>query len=94
MRIEKEDVEKLAHLARLEFTGAELDAMVNDFDKMLGFVQRIQTLDLEGIEPLVYLNEEGQPLREDRPSEPMEPAEALRNSENSDGGYFRVPRVL
>ncbi len=94
MRLERSDVEKLARLARLEFTEAELDAMLGDLDKMLGFVQKIQTLDLEGVEPLVYLQTEPGAMREDRAAEPMDPADALRPSADADGGYFRVPKVL
>jgi aspartyl-tRNA(Asn)/glutamyl-tRNA(Gln) amidotransferase subunit C len=94
MRLERSDVEKLARLARLEFTEAELDAMLGDLDKMLGFVQKIQTLELEGVEPLVYLQSEPGKMREDIANEPMDPADALRPSTDADGGYFRVPKVL
>jgi aspartyl-tRNA(Asn)/glutamyl-tRNA(Gln) amidotransferase subunit C len=51
MKISKEEVEKLAHLARLEFSEEEKLSMQADMDKILGFVDKINELDLEGVEP-------------------------------------------
>ncbi|MGK0407761.1 MAG: aspartyl-tRNA(Asn)/glutamyl-tRNA(Gln) amidotransferase subunit C, partial [Roseivirga sp.] len=66
MRISKEEVEKLAHLARLEFSDDEKLRMQADMDKILGFVDKINELDLAGVEPLVYLNEDRNVMRTDK----------------------------
>ena len=66
MKISKEEVEKLAHLARLEFSEEEKLSMQADMDKILGFVDKINELDLEGVEPLVYLNEDRNIMRADK----------------------------
>lgn len=68
--------------------------MQGDMDKILGFVAKIDELNLEGVEPLVYLSEERNVLREDRSSTILSKDEALKNAPNKDSDYFRVPKVL
>jgi len=94
MKISKEEVEKLAHLARLEFSEEEKLSMQADMDKILGFVYKINELDLEGVEPLVYLNEDRNIMRADKVEQRITKDEALKNSPAKDSDYFRVPKVL
>lgn len=94
MKISKEEVEKLAHLARLEFSEEEKLSMQADMDKILGFVDKINELDLEGVEPLVYLNEDRNIMRADKVEQRITKDEALKNSPAKDSDYFRVPKVL
>jgi len=94
MKLERDQIEKLAHLARLEFSSSEMDEMMDDMDKMLGFVDRISELDLKGVEPLIYMNPELDKLREDKAELKISKDEALKNAPNRDSDYFRFPRVL
>ncbi len=94
MKIDKKEVEKLAHLARLEFTEEEKESMVSDMDKILGFVEKINELELEDVKPLVYMNEEENTLREDEVVEQATKEEALKNAPDRDTDYFRVPKVV
>ena len=95
MKLDKSDVEKLAHLARLEFSEKEKGEMIEDMDKILGFVDKINELDLEGIEPLVYMTEDNEnKLREDKVVEELSRDEALKNAPDKDTDYFKVPKVL
>lgn len=94
MKIDKKEVEKLAHLARLEFTKEEKESMVADMDKILGFVEKINELDLEGVKPLVYMTDEEAPLRKDEVREQATKEEALKNAPDRDTDYFRVPKVV
>jgi len=94
MKISTEEVEKLAHLARLEFSEEEKLSMQTDMDKILGFVDKINELDLEGVEPLVYLNEDRNIMRADKVVQRISKDEALKNSPAKDSDYFRVPKVL
>lgn len=87
-------VEKLAHLARLEFSENEKEEMLQDMNKMLAFVDKINELDLEGVEPLIYLTEEGNVLRKDEVKQHVTKDEALKNAPDKDTDYFRVPKVL
>jgi len=94
MKLSKEEVDKLAHLARLDFSEAEKEAIVNDMDKILGFVDKINELDLEGVEPLIYLSEERNVLRKDEAQDLVTIDEALKNAPDRDTDFFRVPKVL
>ena len=94
MNITRKDVEKLAHLSRLELTEEELVAMESDMNKMLHFVEKINELDLEGVEPLAYMSDEVNILREDEVKQDITHEEALKNAPDKDTDYFRVPKVI
>ncbi|QNR25711.1 MULTISPECIES: Asp-tRNA(Asn)/Glu-tRNA(Gln) amidotransferase subunit GatC [Croceimicrobium] len=94
MKISLDEIRHLAHLARLEFSEEEMQSMQGDMDKILGFVEKINELDLEGVEPLVYLSEERNVLREDVSETVLTKDEALKNAPDKDSDYFRVPKVL
>ena len=94
MKLDKETVEKLAHLARLEFSEEEKESMIGDMDKILAFVDKLSELDLEGVEPLVYLTEEGNVLRKDVVKTEVSKDKALSNAPDKDSDYFRVPKVM
>jgi aspartyl-tRNA(Asn)/glutamyl-tRNA(Gln) amidotransferase subunit C len=92
MNLNRQDVLKLADIAKLELSDLEADALLGDLDKMLGFVDKVRALDLDGVEPLVYMTDRENVLREDLPTEPLSHAEALRGAPGADSDYFRVPR--
>lgn len=94
MKISLDEIRHLAHLARLEFKEEEMKSMQGDMDKILGFVDKINELDLEGVEPLVYLSEERNVLRKDQAETLITKDEALKNAPDKDSDYFRVPKVL
>lgn len=94
MKFGKEEVEKLAHLARLEFNEEEKKQMMEDMDKIIGFVGKIDEMDLEGVEPLVYMNEEEDTLRKDKVTGEVSKAEALKNAPQKDTDYIKVPKVV
>lgn len=94
MNITRKDVEKLAHLGRLELTEQELTQMEGDMNKMLHFVEKINELDLEGVEPLAYMSDEVNILREDEIIQAISHEEALKNAPDKDTDYFRVPKVI
>jgi aspartyl-tRNA(Asn)/glutamyl-tRNA(Gln) amidotransferase subunit C len=92
MNLTRQDVLKLADIAKLELSDTEADSLLGDLDKMLGFVDKVRALDLDGVEPLVYMTDRENVLREDLPTDPLSHAEALRGAPGADSDYFRVPR--
>ena len=94
MKIDKKDVEKLAHLSRLQLNDKEIEAMQGDMNKMLTFVEKINELDLDGVEPLAYMSDEVNVLREDNVKQDITHDEALKNAPDKDTDYFRVPKVI
>jgi aspartyl-tRNA(Asn)/glutamyl-tRNA(Gln) amidotransferase subunit C len=94
--VTRDEVKKVADLARLEFEAAELDALTTELNSVLGYIDQLKELDVNNIEPLENLNEavEMPAMRKDeiRPSLSVE--EALRNAPKSADNYFLVPKVL
>ncbi|HUM47802.1 MAG TPA: Asp-tRNA(Asn)/Glu-tRNA(Gln) amidotransferase subunit GatC [Chitinophagales bacterium] len=94
MNIDDELVNKLATLARLEFSGEEMAQLKTDLGKMIAFVSKLDEVDTTGIAPLIFLSDETNVLREDVVIETVTKAEALMNVPVSDGDYIMVPKVL
>jgi aspartyl-tRNA(Asn)/glutamyl-tRNA(Gln) amidotransferase subunit C len=94
MTIDQDTVEKIAHLARLELTGEEKKAMIKDMNKILGFMDKLNEIDTTGVEPLVYMTNEVNNLREDVIKHEISHEEALLNAPKQDGEYFLVAKVI
>ncbi len=89
--IDREQVLHVARLARLELSDEEVEKMAGELSKILGHIERISELDLEGVAPTSHVVEVGSALRRDesRPSLPREVALAAAPDVADDG--FRVP---
>jgi len=94
MNIDKETVEKVAHLARLELAEDEKEKMIADMNKILGFMDKLNEIDTSGIEPLVYMTNEINTVREDVIKQEVTHEEALLNAPKHDKGYFLVAKVI
>jgi aspartyl-tRNA(Asn)/glutamyl-tRNA(Gln) amidotransferase subunit C len=96
MAIEIDDklLDKLADLSRLKFEGEARTAIQADLKRMLNFVDKLNEVDTNGVEPLIYMTEESLTLRKDEVREQVSQKEALRNAPSSDSDYFKVPKVL
>ncbi|MBW7936106.1 MAG: Asp-tRNA(Asn)/Glu-tRNA(Gln) amidotransferase subunit GatC [Flavobacteriales bacterium] len=92
--INQNTVARLAELAKLEFSEAEANELLQDLNRILAFVNKLQTLDTEALDPLVYMNEEPVILRPDVVVEELTHEEILCNAPKKDSDYFRVPKVL
>jgi aspartyl-tRNA(Asn)/glutamyl-tRNA(Gln) amidotransferase subunit C len=87
-------VDKLAHLSRLQFAETEKAAIKNDLQQMIGFVEKLNELDLEGVEPQLFMSEEVNVLREDEVKGSISREEALKNAPLHDEQFFKVPKVI
>ena len=87
-------IENLASLARLEFNEKEKAAIREDLQRMISFVEKLNELDTTGVEPLLHMSEAENVLREDIPQGSVPRETALKNAPDSDGVYFRVPKVI
>jgi aspartyl-tRNA(Asn)/glutamyl-tRNA(Gln) amidotransferase subunit C len=92
MEITREQIKHLAHLSRLELSEVELDAMQGDMTKILGFVAKIESLDLDGVEPLTQMSKSVDVMREDAVANMISKEEALKNAPDANSDYFRVPK--
>ena len=87
-------VEKLARLSRLRFDDAEKVEIKNDLQRMIGFVEKLNELNLEGVEPLQHMSEEVNILREDKVEGSISREDALKNAPYHDEQFFKVPKVI
>jgi aspartyl-tRNA(Asn)/glutamyl-tRNA(Gln) amidotransferase subunit C len=94
MDIDKSTLEKIAHLARLEFDAKSEDKMLKDMNNIIHFVEKLQELDTEGIEPLQSMSFELNSLREDKVGKHLDHEEGLKSAPKRDQDYFRVPKVI
>jgi aspartyl-tRNA(Asn)/glutamyl-tRNA(Gln) amidotransferase subunit C len=94
MSINKATLEKIAHLARLKFDEKSEDKMLKDMNNMLSFVEKLQELDTDHVEPLQAMSFETNQFREDKVGEQLPHADGLKNAPKKDSEYFKVPKVI
>jgi methylmalonyl-CoA mutase len=87
-------VDRLAHLARLEFNADEKQQLVGEMNNMLAFVEKLNELDTDSVAPLVYLSDSENVFREDEPKPWITHQEALQNAAKKDTDFIRVPKVI
>ena len=94
MEVNYEMVDKLAHLARLQFNDIEKASIKSDLQRMIQFVEKLNELDTSGVEPLLHMSDSVNVLREDEVKGSIERAEGLKNAPVQDGVFFKVPKVI
>ncbi len=94
MEVNDNLIEKLAQLSRLQFNGAEKDEIKNDLQRMIGFVEKLNELKLDGIAPLLHMSEAVNVLREDEVKGSLPREAALQNAPAHDAQFFIVPKVI
>ena len=93
-KIDIKTVDEVAHLARLEFNEEGKAEILNDMNRMLAFVDKLIEMDTDGVEPLIYMTDEKNVMREDEPLQTITQKEALKNAPKKDSDYFKVPKVI
>lgn len=89
------DPAAVARLARLDLTPEELERYGKQFETLLRYFDAIRSVDVSGVEPMVYPLDRRNVLRDDAPRDTAPREEILRNAPASHGGeFFRVPRVI
>lgn len=94
MKIDQKLISQLAKLSKLEFTKEELPKIEEDLTKMLAFVEKLNEVDTNNVEPLIYMTAGSQKPREDLAETRITQKEALKNGPQKDSDYFRVPKFL
>lgn len=94
MTLDKEALDKIAHLARLEINERDRDKMLADMNNMVAFVEKLKEVDTNGVEPLTAMTHEVNAMRDDVVNELLPKDEALRLAPGRDTDFFRVPKVL
>ena len=87
-------IDHLAHLARLSFEPEEKEGIKKDLAKMISFIEKLNELDTTGVEPLMFMSNEINVLREDELKGSITREEGMLNAPESDGQFFKVPKVI
>jgi aspartyl-tRNA(Asn)/glutamyl-tRNA(Gln) amidotransferase subunit C len=94
MKIDKDSIKKIAHLARLEFDESSAEKMSQDMSQILDWVEQLNEVDTTGVEPLTTMSSEVNVMREDKVGTHLDHETGLTNAPKRDAEYFRVPKVL
>ncbi len=94
MEVDILTVQKLASLAKLEFSPAEQEDMKEELTKILTFINQLDELDTHTVSPLIHLTHSYDLLREDEIKQTINQADALKNAPHKDTFYFHTPKVI
>jgi aspartyl-tRNA(Asn)/glutamyl-tRNA(Gln) amidotransferase subunit C len=94
MKITDEKINQLAHLSRLEFDEAAKAKIKVDLENILDFCEKLNEVDTEGVEPLIYMTGTENNTREDVANQAFTKEELLANAPKKDSDFFRVPKVI
>ncbi len=94
MKIDKETVEKIAHLGRLSLTEEEKEKSIVELSEILSFMEKLNEVDVTDVAPLIHLNDEVNVLREDVEKQELTREEALKNAPLKNEAYFKVSKVI
>lgn len=94
MSIGREEIQRLAYLARLALTPAEETEVGEHLNTMLAYVAKLNELNTDGVEPMVHVVEVPVPLREDRVTNQANTEALLQNAPAREGDFFQVPKII
>lgn len=94
MSLDKETVRKIAHLARIRVTDNELGSVAHDLDRILGFVEQLNAVDTEGVEPMTSAVAMQLRQRKDEVTDGDRRDDVLANAPDPEKGFYTVPTVV
>ncbi len=94
MSLDKESVKKVASLARIRMSDEELERMMPQLSKIIGFVEQLAEVDTDNVEPLANVVDITPELRKDVVNDGECPDKVLENAPEETQGYFVVPKVV
>lgn len=94
MQITAELIDRLAHLSMLSFDEKEKIQLQDELEKMLGFINKLQEVDVTGVKPVIHLSESTSFEREDTVKGELDQEDSFRNAPLRKGDFFGVPKVI
>lgn len=92
--MDDKEILKLAKLARLDVSDADIPALKSHIDRMVGYFEQLRALPLENVEPLTGVEEGGAALRPDEPCAGFDSETAFANAPKVEAGHFVIPKVI
>jgi aspartyl-tRNA(Asn)/glutamyl-tRNA(Gln) amidotransferase subunit C len=94
MSVTIKDVEHIAKLAKLEFTGDEMEKFTHQINQILDYVEQLNKLDTADVEPLSHVIQLSNVFRTDEAKPSTSTDEALKNAPSKNEEFFKVPKVI
>ena len=94
MRITREEVRRVALLARLQFSPEEEELLTGQLDAILEYMEKLNRLDTEKVEPLAHVVDIVNAFRDDRVTHQPEPENLLANAPAKENCFFKVPKII
>jgi aspartyl-tRNA(Asn)/glutamyl-tRNA(Gln) amidotransferase subunit C len=94
MSVSREEVRHIAELARLQFSDEEEEKMADELSSILDYVDKLDELDTSGVPPMSHVLDVANVERPDDVAARIDRDQALENAPDTDGRYFRVPKVI
>ena len=94
MALDRSEVEKIAHLARLHVSDAEAEEVTTRITDILALIDQMQSVNTDNVEPLAHPTDAGQRLREDKVTAEINRDELQKLAPKSQDGLYLVPKVM
>ncbi len=94
MSIDVATAGKVAKLARIKVEDADLPALAEEFNAILGFIEQLEEVNVDGVEPMVSVTPTALPQRADVVTDGNQQAKVLANAPDAREGFFAVPKVV
>ena len=94
MPVDTATVRRIAHLARIAVADDEVEHLQGELNAILAWVEQLQAVDVEGVEPMTSVTPMKMKMREDVVNDGDKPADIVKNAPMSDGNFFLVPKVI
>ena len=94
MSIDRDTAARVAKLARIKVEEDALPALAEEFNNILGFIEQLNEVDVEGIEPMTSVTPQRLKRRVDEVTQGDMPEAVLKNAPDSREGFFAVPKVV
>lgn len=94
MSVDKDTVKRVAHLARIKVTDEEAESLQGELNAILGFVEQLNEVDVEGVEPMTSVTPMAMKKRTDEITDGGKPDDIVANAPLTEDHYFLVPKVV
>lgn len=94
MKVDKETLERIAHLSRLHLRAEDEEALLQNMNNIIDWMDKLNELDTDEVEPLYHITESTNNLRPDTIKGQLPKEEVFLNAPKHDNTFFRVPKVV
>jgi aspartyl-tRNA(Asn)/glutamyl-tRNA(Gln) amidotransferase subunit C len=94
MSVDIDTVKRVAHLARIEVQDADAERMTGELNQILGFVEQLSEVNVDGVEPMTSAIPTTMRLRPDEVTDGNKAGDVVANAPASEDNFFMVPKVV